>query len=138
MPPKPGHTPAPQADPAGNTDQRAPGVVFSVDLAPRENPANANGNANASAPASAEAAAGDQPVVAPATIGTGETRVQEFFAPFAAIDQNAMRLVVGVPMILLAVIVFWGAWRTSDRKIKRDLERMQGRGDDTKPTRKWS
>ncbi len=136
VPPKPGHNPAPQAEPDRGTDQPAPGVVFSVDLAPRENPANASGSADA--PASGQVVTRDQPVVSPANTGTGETRVQEFFAPFAAIDQNAMRLVVGVPMILLAVIVFWGAWRTSDRKIKRDLERMQGRGDDTKPTRKWS
>lgn len=118
--------------------------MFSVDLAPRAKTAPAPPPGKAAPPGSEKLTAGPETLAA-GTNGTSTTiaqtenpRLQAFFAPFAAIDQNAMRIAFGVPMILLALVVFWGAWRTSDRKIKRDLERMQGRGNPGKPKRRWS
>lgn len=134
--------PDPQPDP-GPAPQGDGGVVFSVDLVRPAPQAGAGSPGQTGTPKTAPGAGN-------AVGSANDTKTREglqannvievppLIKIFGGIDQNELRLFVGLPILAIVVIIFWGAWLTSDRRIKRVAQRPSAVEYGKKEKPRWS
>lgn len=123
--------------------QGAGGVVFSVDLVRPAPQAGAGSSTPTGTPkGGAEGSISIGSAHDTKSGGGLETTTQIDVPPlikvFGGIDKNELRLFVGLPILLIVVIIFWGAWLTSDRRIKRVAQRPSAVEYGKKEKPRWS